>query len=388
MTAVPVELLDDTRTAALRTSGWGRGFRFFQPRNLAFWVYAVLVGAGVLAWLTDITDEAGVYGPIIAVSTVVFAVYGAIFWWFTQRIDRYARQNPQLMVLAFLWGAFAATWTMAQPANEAALALWGKGFGQTFSANWAAGLTAPFTEELAKGSGLLLLIALAPRLIVTAFDGFILGAFLGLGFQILEDISYAMNSAAGAFGTDQLGSATLTIITRIVVGVAAHILYSAVFGAGLVYFLGRPAEPRRRGFGLALMLSAMVLHGVWDAQGALFRAGGLLTFAVWFALIAVALVLVVHVFNTTVPRERGFMRDVMAPEVARGVITDAELDALAGDRKARKAYRRAGANHRERSRARHVLDAANDLAAQLAAAGGAETPDVAFARQEVRRLRG
>jgi hypothetical protein len=37
------------------------------------------------------------------------------------------------------------------------------------------------------------------------------------------------------------------------------------------------------------------------------------------------------------------VRDVMTPEAARNVITAAELDAIAGNRKARKAFRKAAA---------------------------------------------
>ena len=108
--------------------------------------------------------------------------------------------------------------------------------------NWGAGLAAPFTEEWAKGSGLLLLIALAPRQVRTAFDGFILGAFIGLGFQIVEDITYAMTSAGTQFGANQIGASVGTIILRMVSGVAAHILYSAIFCAGA----GLSSRPARR----------------------------------------------------------------------------------------------------------------------------------------------
>jgi protease PrsW len=69
------------------------------------------------------------------------------------------------------------------------------------------------------------------------------------------------------------------------------------------------------------------------------------------------------------------------------VITEAELAALAGNRKARKAFRKAGRNRRERKRARYILNAANGLANELAAARGADTDRVRFARAEVGRIR-
>lgn len=379
--------LRSERVAAIDNSGWGRSFTFYQPRNAAFWVYLFLVASGVLTFFSMLASTSGAYGRAIAVAVVSFTLYGAVFWWFTRHIDRYARQPIKLIVVAFLWGGFAATWVMAASANDALRSIYAKAVGQAWSLDWGAGLAAPFTEEIAKGLGLLLLIALAPRLVRTAFDGFILGAFLGLGFQIIEDIAYALNSAGSQFGANQVEAAMSTVWLRMATGITAHILYSAIFCAGLVYLLGRPGEPRRVGRGLALMASAMVLHGVWDSSAALARGNGALIMVIIVVAIVVALYLVVRVFAMTVPREREYLRQIMAPEVANGVITDAELEAMCGDRKARRAFRKAPANHRERRRAGFVLEAAGDLADELAGSRGSDTGRVEFARSEVRRIR-
>jgi RsiW-degrading membrane proteinase PrsW (M82 family) len=379
--------LDRARDIALDLSGWGRRFKFYQPRNFAFWGYLLLVAMGALAFGAKLAREYNAYGQAIALAVTLFAIYGALFWWFTVHIDRYAKLPAKLMVVAFLWGGFGASWSMAANANSAIIALYAKAFGQAWALDWGAALAAPFTEELAKGSGLLLLVALAPRQVRTAFDGFILGAFIGLGFQIIEDIAYAMTSAGSQFGTNQVGASMATIVVRMVCGVGAHIVYSAIFGAGVIYLLGRPAESRRVGRGLLLMATAMLLHGLWDAQGALAGADALGLLGLIIGVIVAALVIAARVYRVTVAREQEFMRDVMAPEEARNVITSAELDAMAGNRKARKAYRKAGRNRRERKRARYVLNAAHDLAGALAAARGADTDRVRFARAEVGRIR-
>src|SRR5271165_2100026 len=259
VTTTPVPTLADldrARDMALDLSGWGRRFSFYQPRNFAFWGYLLLVGIGILVFLSTLAREYDAYGQAIGLAVTSFAIYGALFWWFAQHIDHYAKLPAKLMVVAFVWGGFAATGAMAANANDAILALYAKTFGQVWALNWGAGLAAPFTEEWAKGSGLLLLIAMAPRQVRTAFDGFILGAFIGLGFQIVEDVSYAMTSAG-------------TLVLRMVSGVAAHIVYSAIFCAGLVYLLGRPAEPRKVGRGLLLVAMPMLLHGTWDSLGAI-----------------------------------------------------------------------------------------------------------------------
>lgn len=386
MTATIADL-ERARNIALDLSGWGRRFTFYQPRNFAFWGYLLLVGTGMFIFGSRLTREYNAYGQAIALAVTSFAIYAGLFWWFTQHIDRYAKLPAALMVVAFLWGGFAATGTMAANANDAILALYAKAFGQSWALNWGAGLAAPFTEEAAKGSGLLLLIALAPRQVRTAFDGFILGAFIGLGFQIIEDITYAMTSAGSQFGANQIGASMGTIFLRMVSGVAAHIVYSAIFCAGLIYLLGRPAEPRRIGRGLLLMATAMLLHGTWDTLPAIAGPSALTLVGLLIAVIVIALFIVVRVYGLTVMRERAFVRDVMGPEEARNVITAAELDAMAGNRKARKAYRKASRNRRERKRARYVLNAAYDLAGELAAARGADTDRVRFARAEVGRIR-
>jgi Tfp pilus assembly major pilin PilA len=170
-------------------------------------------------------------------------------------------------------------------------------------------------------------------------------------------------------------------------GVAAHILYSAIFCAGLIYLLGRPAEPRSIVRGLLLVTIPILLHGIWDSLAAIAGPSALTLVGLLIAVIVIALVIAVRVYELTVTRERDFMRDVMTPEEARNAITTAELHAMAGDRKARKAYRKARGNRQERKRARYVLHAAYDLADELAAARGADTDRVRFARAEVARIR-
>ncbi len=145
--------------------------------------------------------------------------------------------------------------------------LYAKGFGASFAFDWGAALTAPVNEELAKGAGILLLLTLAPRLIRSPFDGLVVGALVGLGFQISEDISYAFLGAANSFG--DLDAAWTTIIARTIASIPSHWMFSGIFGAGLVWFVGRPEVPARKGLGAALMLTAMLMHGMWNASSAI-----------------------------------------------------------------------------------------------------------------------
>lgn len=135
------------------------------------------------------------------------------------------------------------------------------------------------------------------------------------------------------------------------------------------------------------MATAMLLHGAWDTMTAVAGLNPLALLGFVVAVIVAALLIASRVYSVTVLRERAILRDVMAPEEARNVITASELEAMAGSRKARRAHRRAARDRRERRRARYVLNAAYDLAGALAATRGADTGRVRFARAEVGRIR-
>lgn len=376
------------RSAALAASGFGRRFTLVQPHNMAFWVYLLLVAVGLLAMFQQLQGALAAFEGSLVLSVGLFAAYSVPFWLFLRHIDRFDSVPDKLAGAAFLYGGVVATFAMATYANNAVISLWGKANGQQFAADWAAALTAPVTEELAKASGLVLLVLLAPRLIRTAFDGLIVGAFLGLGFQVFEDVIYGVQSAYSDFGVDAVASTTTTSVMRVVVGLTSHWTYSAIFCAGLVYLIGRPDEPRRIGRGLLLMFAAMALHGLWDATGGLAGINPLLFPLVYLFVPVTLIALFVWIYKTSVVTERRWMLELMEPEVALGVLTQADVDALAGSRKQRKAYVKAHPGHRGHVRAKQVLDAAGDLAAQIARDGGADTERVRFARDEVLRVKG
>lgn len=375
------------RRAAIEASGWGAPFHFVQPRNACFWVYLALVGFGVWTAVSLTVPTARIFAAANTAAVLTSAVFAAVFLLFLHHADRWERTPGSLVVAAFLAGGFGAAFAIALPGNAAVMSQYAKVFGQSFAVAWQAGLTAPFVEETAKGAAFLLVMGLGPVVVRTAYDGLIVGAYTGLGFQVLEDMLYGQNAAAANFGVDQTQSVLSTFLVRVVTGVASHALYTALFAAGLIYLIGTPAQPRRAGRGIALMLTAVVLHGVWDSAAALGR-GGVWTFVLMLATTVVALVALFVALRLGAGPERAFMRAIMTPEVTNGTITASELDALAGDRRARRAALRHRAPRLSRRREKHVLAAARDLAGELSAAGGAETPPVEHARAEIARLRG
>jgi hypothetical protein len=160
-------------------------------------------------------------------------------------------------------------------------------------------------------------------------------------------------------------------------------MYTGIFGAGLIWFVGRPDVPARKGLGIGLMASAMLMHGLWDASAAI---GGNTAFGLVVPIVIAGAVITIFVwvYNTSVQIEREWMRELLAPEVELGVVTQPELDALAGSRSTLRKYVRA--QHEPRT-AKRVTDAETQLARQIARDDGAETAAVRSAREAVSRAR-
>ena len=360
MTAVDAAVAaDDPRArqlAAIEESGWGERFKLFQPRNALFWLFAWALVVGVVHTVNFYRQDVANYGGALVGGGVAFAIYGGLWLLFLGAANRYTPESPKLLAVGFLWGFFVATAALALTINDAVLGLYTKAFGQSWTSDWGAGLTAPFTEETAKALGFVVLLGLAPRLIRSAYDAFVVGAFIGL---------------------------------RSLVGIASHALFSAIFCTGLFWLLGWGAEQRRVAKGLGLMVLAMVCHGVWDDTGAIGvkligDAGAGILMPVFLIIEVVIILWVARLASST---EKTWMRDLLGPEVASGTITAAEADALAGSRHHQRKYVKTIHGHHERRTTKHVLEAAHDLAAEIARAHGEETDAVVFARSEVTRLR-
>jgi RsiW-degrading membrane proteinase PrsW (M82 family) len=377
------------RDDALAASGWGAPFRLVQVRNLCFWVYALGLAGGAWQMVRYYGAGLGAYGAGLGIGVIAFAVYTIPWLILLTYHNRYTRLPGNLLLSAFAWGALAATFWIALPANGAFLSLYGKAFGQAWVSDWGAGLTAPINEEIGKGLGLILLLGLARRLIRSPFDGLIVGAYIGLGFQISEDILYAFNNTAMNFGADQAGSAWNIVVIRSATGLFGHVLFSAVFCSGIMWLIGRGERPHRLR-GLALMLAAMLAHGCWDNLSALgyILAGNFGVLLLWFVILPVAdLLLLWLAFRLAAPQEQAWLRAILAPETKTGLLTEAEVTAAAGGWRTRRRYRKAQHGHHERQRAKHLLTAANDLAEEIAEARGHDTERVTHARTEIARLR-
>lgn len=378
----------ETKAARLRAidrSGWGTSFRLFQPDNLAFWVYALLVGRGAVGLAQDWSRDASDHGATFVVAVLYFAAYSVPFWLYIRHRNRYGSEPAKLRAAGFVWGGTAAAFGLSIHANEALSSIYLKTFGFAWSTDWSPGASAPIVEEVAKAAGIVLLVAMASRLVRTAWDGAVIGACIGLGFQIIENITYVMNNASGraAVGSEAINQ----MILRSFTGIASHVVYSAIMGMGVIWLWGCPDEPRRVGRGLFYVVGAVVLHAGWNTMKALGERSDVWDAVAPLVVSVASLTFLFAGLRVAAGREREWMRALLEPELERGTITSEELDALAGPRRARRTFAKAAEHRRERRTRRRVFDAVTDLAGGIAHARGEDTPAVEQARAELARVR-
>ena len=385
-TSSPDEI--ERRRRALELSGWGLPFRFLQPRNPCFWIFVALVAWGAFQMWKQLSQVNLEFTTQLS-SVVLLGLYGLILGLIFLKVDRYGGQPGRLLTAALLWGGVAAVFGMAIPANDALSEIYGKVFGQAFVIDWWAAFSAPIVEETSKAAGFLLLLGLAPGRIRSVWDALLVGAFLGLGFEILEDLIYTFNAAAGSSGADQVQAALQMFFVRSGTGFFSHAIYTALFCSGLIYLIGTPALPRSTGRGILLMVAAVISHGVWDGAGAIANGGGAAILVSAGIVVVMALVFT-YVYRLGAPREREWMRDILRPEETGGAISGEELDAAAGTwRQSRSFVRTPGGNRRfrGRKRRRQAVKASRHLARELVASGGVDSPGVDKVRTKIALLR-
>jgi protease PrsW len=375
---------DTIRKAAIDRSGWSYPVRFFQPHNPACYLYWLLVLKGTYVFCGLLFARA-IYPSALFIALSSEALYCLPWIWFLTHKDRYEREPAKLALLGFLWGGLVAPWVMALPGNNAILSLFAKLTSLDFYSHWSPALTAPIVEESSKFVGLVMLALLARNHVRNAYDGFLLGAFVGLGFQVFEDVYYIVAAPDASFGSQQVASTLLVLVTRTATGFWSHSLYTAVAGTGFGYFL----EAKNRSFGhrlavlVGFFLLACLAHSCWDA------IIGFIGFGPIGIVIGTVAILLAWRFSEQ--RQRKFVRVLLADDVANGIVTEAELAAISNRPRNRRAYLReieSSSGTDAAKRAGFILDAAIDLAAAIASTDSLDSPAAKAARAEIARVRG
>jgi protease PrsW len=242
-----------------------------SPRRLvelpAFWVTLALVVVGASQLVKLFAEAFGEFPLASSVAFVLFAAYAVPFVVVVRSFDFLEREPTSLVVTAAVWGATVAL-TAAIAGNGAVRDLLAKLVSPAFAGEWGPAISAPLVEEILKTLGVVVVVLIARKQINSVVDGAVYGAFVGLGFQIVEDFIYAVNAVAIADRGDSVGPVVVTFFLRgFIAGIWSHTLFSALAGAGVAYFVVRRNLSLQRRLAVAILavLGAMLFHFVWNS---------------------------------------------------------------------------------------------------------------------------
>jgi len=377
---------------------WGRQASPIAPGEPAFWLYLVLLAIGAY-FFVDQQSLMSALPDAYLLSWFLVLVYAVPVALVVYRLDLFEREPKLLLAAAVIWGAVIAT-SLASQANSAWLDIVGKLAPPDFAAQWGKAIVGPGVEETLKLAGVAVLYLIASEEFDGPMDGFVYGAMVGLGFTVVEDVSYFINAVAAAPGAvDQAGPVIDTFIIRVVGGgLYGHVLFTGLTGTGFAYLITRRGASRlRRAGALGCVAAGVAAHVVWNAplmESLLRTADGTnpTTFQ-WIEYGTVKgapfllLLAVLVVFATR--SEESVFREIVAGETDTDVITEPEIRSL----------RSLVARRSARNRARRLLGpAGGKLVGRLQAAqveyamvrsrsDSPASPQVEHQRQRIREIR-
>lgn len=381
-----------------RAPRWGRQESLIQPRQPAFWLYALLFAIGAWFFL-DQQSMMSALSTAYLLSWALVLIYAIPVALVIYRLDLFEREPKILVAAALVWGGVIAT-SLAAEANSAWLEVLGKVASPGFTSEWGKAIVGPGVEETLKLSGVVILYLIASDEFDGPMDGFVYGAMVGLGFTVVEDVSYFINAVAAAPGAvDQAGPVFDTFIIRVVGGgLYGHVLFTGLTGTGFAYLMTRPlAGDLRRVGALACIAAGVAAHVVWNSplmdSLLLTRDGGNPSTLQWIEYGSVKglpflLLLGVLVFFATRSEESNF-RKIVARDPDPDLITEPEilsLRSLLARRNARIAARRRFGP--EGQRLEGLLQQAQiDYAMARSRVDGAESPAVRRQRERIRAIK-
>lgn len=245
---------------------WGRQASPIQPAEPAFWLYVALLAVGAYFFYAQQSLMSTLTGAYL-LSWALVLVYAVPVAFVVYRLDLFEREPKLLLAAALVWGGVIAA-SLAGQANSAWLDVLGKVAAPDFTAQWGKAVVGPGVEETLKLAGVVVLYLVASSEFDGPMDGFVYGAMVGLGFTIVEDVSYFINAVAAAPGAvDQFGPVIDTFIIRVVGGgLYGHVLFTGLTGTGFAYLVTRrAAPPARRAGALACIAAGVAAHVVWNS---------------------------------------------------------------------------------------------------------------------------
>ena len=375
------------RTAPTQThQGRARALR----RLPAVAMLLVLLIAGGLRLAPMFRQSFAHYPVASALAVALFAAYAVPFILLLRVIDYLEGQPAVLQATALAWGGVVAT-SAAIAGGTALQDILAKTVSPGFATQWGPAVAAAGLEEVLKLLGVVAIALVARRSLTSVIDGFVYGALVGLGFQVVEDVIFAVSAVALDGSRDRVGPVLVTFVLRgFIGGLWSHTMFTALAGAGVAYAIVHREKSMlvRVGAAAGLFAAAWACHFLWNSPwlGDGFGVGPLGALAAIIIKGIPALLVGVTLLVAAERREADYYSALLAGLADPRVATTDEIQALVSPR------RRFAARRRARTKlgwaggraVRHLQRAQAQLAVALSRDPSREPgPDVQRRRRDV-----
>jgi RsiW-degrading membrane proteinase PrsW (M82 family) len=230
----------------------------------AQWTAVLLIGAAGILLLYNTLPVALAYPRAGTTALVLFSLFAVPFWAMRQRLAAWLALPVAALAVGLAWGATVAVMTSLF-GSRALHGLLATAWGPAWAERWAPVLAAPVVEEVVKAAGVVLVVAIAWGRVHGVLDGIVLGAFCGVGFQIVEGYAFAMSSTVLNRAGDVVEPVVAVFLVRgVLAGLWSHAIFTAIVGAGVAYAATR--RTTRSAWAAAGSLAAVVaLHALWNS---------------------------------------------------------------------------------------------------------------------------
>lgn len=224
------------------TSETAHHHEFFRPTSALWWLY--LSACLACSSATVIHFGATIAQVKYSLLTLLpfYLASGLFFFWIVLLCDPYRARRPWVMFAAFVGGA-GITLYPAMKGNNLYPAFLLHIMSEEKALAWMPAIAGPTTEEWTKMACTLVIMLIAKSTLTRPIHGLLIGACVGLGFQILENIVYGIEGSIGHLQGD-LTQSTSIGISRFATGFASHNLFTAISGVGVAVLLGRTVGER------------------------------------------------------------------------------------------------------------------------------------------------
>lgn len=290
----------------------------------------ILAAAVVLGPLTLAAIGYGMGRATFVTALLIAMVPVPFYVAFALWVDRFEPEPPWLLAISFVWGATIAVF-FSLVFNTLSEGILTAAAGAPRASMATNVISAPFIEELAKGSALLLLFLWRRDEFDNVTDGIVYAGMIGLGFAMTENVLYYGRAIT------ESGGAAAIVFMRGVVSPFAHPLYTSMTGIG--FGLSRESDRRAvKLFAPVLGLgAAMLLHAIWNLS----TRFGIVFVAAYLAIMVPAFLAVLAIAFFSLRREAKIIRTHLACIVEDGVLSADDLAVVTSVRGRVKASTRA-----------------------------------------------